>query len=162
MLALSEWYGGGLNDFRSKLVQHRTYSLVRDHRSTRLTVSVKYCSLVFQWILITWPPVTACVLSTLDVTTPSMSQSISIQCWYADYNWWMKKYWRVRFKVIEADGIEHEPVVADGFQILVAQRYSFVLTANQSVDNYCAHYRFSWLIHIWGSIFVIQGSRSTM
>ncbi|KAE9403937.1 laccase lcc6 [Gymnopus androsaceus JB14] len=38
--------------------------------------------------------------------------------------------------VIEADGIETEPVVADGFQILVAQRYSFVLTANQSIDNY--------------------------
>ncbi|KAE9410248.1 laccase [Gymnopus androsaceus JB14] len=38
--------------------------------------------------------------------------------------------------VIEADGVEHEPVVADGFQILVAQRYSFVLTANQSIDNY--------------------------
>ncbi|KAE9403929.1 laccase [Gymnopus androsaceus JB14] len=38
--------------------------------------------------------------------------------------------------VIEADGIEHDPVPADGFQILVAQRYSFVLTANQSIDNY--------------------------
>ncbi|KAF9062145.1 hypothetical protein BDP27DRAFT_1369100 [Rhodocollybia butyracea] len=40
------------------------------------------------------------------------------------------------FLVIEADGIEHEPVVADSIQIFVAQRYSFVLTANQSVDNY--------------------------
>ncbi|KAF9067106.1 laccase [Rhodocollybia butyracea] len=40
------------------------------------------------------------------------------------------------FLVIEADGIEHEPVVADSIQIFVSQRYSFVLTANQSVDNY--------------------------
>ncbi|KAF9062893.1 laccase [Rhodocollybia butyracea] len=40
------------------------------------------------------------------------------------------------FQVIEADGIEHEPVVADAVQIFVAQRYSLVMAANQSVDNY--------------------------
>ncbi|KAF9067165.1 laccase 1 [Rhodocollybia butyracea] len=40
------------------------------------------------------------------------------------------------FSVIEADGIETEPVVADSIQIFAAQRYSFILTANQSVDNY--------------------------
>jgi iron transport multicopper oxidase len=37
---------------------------------------------------------------------------------------------------IESDGIEHHPVVADAVQIFVAQRYSFVVTANQTVDNY--------------------------
>ncbi|KAJ4473035.1 laccase 1 [Lentinula aciculospora] len=40
------------------------------------------------------------------------------------------------FTVIEADGVNHEPVVVDSIQIFAAQRYSFVLTANQSVDNY--------------------------
>ncbi|KAF5360031.1 hypothetical protein D9758_007648 [Tetrapyrgos nigripes] len=39
-------------------------------------------------------------------------------------------------KIIEADGISHEPVTVGGFEILVAQRYSAVLEANQPVDNY--------------------------
>ncbi|TBU24294.1 laccase [Dichomitus squalens] len=38
--------------------------------------------------------------------------------------------------VIEADGIETQPVTVNTIQIFAAQRYSFVLTANQSVDNY--------------------------
>ncbi|THU91957.1 laccase [Dendrothele bispora CBS 962.96] len=38
--------------------------------------------------------------------------------------------------VIEADGISHEPVTVDGFEILVGQRYSAVLHADQPVDNY--------------------------
>jgi iron transport multicopper oxidase len=40
------------------------------------------------------------------------------------------------FSIIEADGVNHEPVVADSIQIFAAQRYSFILTANQTVDNY--------------------------
>ncbi|KAM5544799.1 hypothetical protein V8D89_001697 [Ganoderma adspersum] len=38
--------------------------------------------------------------------------------------------------VIEADGIETKPVTVNAIQIFSAQRYSFVLTANQTVDNY--------------------------
>ncbi|TBU49264.1 laccase [Dichomitus squalens] len=38
--------------------------------------------------------------------------------------------------VIEADGIETQPVTVNAIQIFAAQRYSFVLTANQTVDNY--------------------------
>ncbi|THU79873.1 laccase [Dendrothele bispora CBS 962.96] len=38
--------------------------------------------------------------------------------------------------VIEADGISHEPLAVDGFEILVAQRYSAVVEANQPVGNY--------------------------
>ncbi|KAJ3885618.1 laccase 1 [Lentinula edodes] len=40
------------------------------------------------------------------------------------------------FTVIEADGVNHEPIVADSIQIFAAQRYSFILTANQTADNY--------------------------
>ncbi|KAJ7248476.1 laccase 3 [Mycena rebaudengoi] len=38
--------------------------------------------------------------------------------------------------VIEADGISTQPVVVDSIQIFVGQRYSFVLKADQGVDNY--------------------------
>ena len=38
--------------------------------------------------------------------------------------------------VIEADGDLTEPLLVDSLQILAGQRYSVVLTANQSVDNY--------------------------
>ncbi|KAH9893587.1 TvLac6 [Cubamyces lactineus] len=38
--------------------------------------------------------------------------------------------------VIEADGQNTEPLQVDTIQILAAQRYSFVLEANQPVDNY--------------------------
>ncbi|KAJ3485885.1 hypothetical protein NLI96_g4634 [Meripilus lineatus] len=38
--------------------------------------------------------------------------------------------------VIEADGINHDPVTVDSIQIFVGQRYSFVLNANQPVGNY--------------------------
>ncbi|KAF5356721.1 hypothetical protein D9757_012523 [Collybiopsis confluens] len=40
------------------------------------------------------------------------------------------------FTIIEVDGVNHESVVADSIQIFAAQRYSFILTANQSVSNY--------------------------
>ncbi|KZP21863.1 multicopper oxidase [Athelia psychrophila] len=38
--------------------------------------------------------------------------------------------------IIEADGIETEPLVVDSIQIFAGQRYSFILEANQTVDNY--------------------------
>lgn len=38
--------------------------------------------------------------------------------------------------VIEVDGIETEPYVVNEIQIYVGQRYSFILTANQTVENY--------------------------
>ncbi|KAI0714960.1 laccase [Earliella scabrosa] len=38
--------------------------------------------------------------------------------------------------VIEADSINTEPLTVDSIQIFAAQRYSFVLTADQSIDNY--------------------------
>ncbi|KAJ4491939.1 laccase lcc5 [Lentinula edodes] len=38
--------------------------------------------------------------------------------------------------VIEADGVNHEQLVVDSIQIFAGQRYSFILEANQSVDNY--------------------------
>jgi iron transport multicopper oxidase len=39
--------------------------------------------------------------------------------------------------IIEVDGIEHVPNQVDSIQIFAGQRYSFVLTANQPVGNYC-------------------------
>uniref|UniRef100_UPI00403B38C7 Laccase n=1 Tax=synthetic construct TaxID=32630 RepID=UPI00403B38C7 len=38
--------------------------------------------------------------------------------------------------VIEVDGVNHEPLTVDSIQIFAGQRYSFVLNANQPVDNY--------------------------
>ncbi|KAK7045357.1 hypothetical protein VNI00_007606 [Paramarasmius palmivorus] len=38
--------------------------------------------------------------------------------------------------VIEADGINHQPVVSDSIQIFAGQRYSFILHAQNPVDNY--------------------------
>ncbi|THU93994.1 laccase [Dendrothele bispora CBS 962.96] len=38
--------------------------------------------------------------------------------------------------VIEADGVNHEQLEVDSIQIFAGQRYSFILNANQDVDNY--------------------------
>lgn len=40
------------------------------------------------------------------------------------------------FTIIEVDGVNHEPLVVDSLQIYAGQRYSAILTANQTVDNY--------------------------
>ncbi|EGN96932.1 laccase [Serpula lacrymans var. lacrymans S7.3] len=40
------------------------------------------------------------------------------------------------FTVIEADGVNTDPYIVDSLQIFAAQRYSFILEANQPVDNY--------------------------
>ncbi|KAJ6557732.1 laccase [Mycena capillaripes] len=39
-------------------------------------------------------------------------------------------------QIIEADGVNTQPLTVDSIQIFAGQRYSFVLTANQAVDNY--------------------------
>ena len=39
--------------------------------------------------------------------------------------------------VIEADGVETDPVVVDQLQIYAGQRYSVVVEANQTAGNYC-------------------------
>jgi len=41
-----------------------------------------------------------------------------------------------KLTIIEADGIAHEPLEVDQFDIYAAQRYSAILTANQPVGNY--------------------------
>lgn len=41
-----------------------------------------------------------------------------------------------RLTVIEVDGENHEPATVDNIQIFPGQRYSFVLTATQPVNNY--------------------------
>ncbi|KAJ7510701.1 laccase 1 [Mycena galericulata] len=40
------------------------------------------------------------------------------------------------FTIIEVDSVNHEPLPADSIQIYAAQRYSFVLNANQPIGNY--------------------------
>ncbi|KAJ6537795.1 laccase [Mycena capillaripes] len=44
-----------------------------------------------------------------------------------------------QFTIIEVDGVSHQPLTVDSIQIFAAQRYSFVMTANQKVDNYWVH-----------------------
>lgn len=39
--------------------------------------------------------------------------------------------------VIEADGVETEPVVVDELNIFAGQRYSVIVEANQTAGNYC-------------------------
>ncbi|KAG5337206.1 hypothetical protein C0989_010327 [Termitomyces sp. Mn162] len=38
--------------------------------------------------------------------------------------------------VIETDGVNVQPLTVDSIQIFAGQRYSFVLKANQNIDNY--------------------------
>ncbi|KAL4252548.1 Laccase [Abortiporus biennis] len=38
--------------------------------------------------------------------------------------------------IIEVDGVNHQPLQVDSIDIYAGQRYSFVLEANQAVDNY--------------------------
>ncbi|KAJ7130380.1 laccase 1 [Mycena epipterygia] len=40
------------------------------------------------------------------------------------------------FTIIEVDSVNHAPLLVDSIQIFAGQRYSFVLTANQPVNNY--------------------------
>lgn len=39
--------------------------------------------------------------------------------------------------IIEADGVETNPLTVNSFDIFPAQRYSVVITADQPIDNYC-------------------------
>ena len=45
-----------------------------------------------------------------------------------------------RMTVIEADGVETNPLDVDSFEIFPGQRYSVVVSADQPVDNYCTHF----------------------
>ncbi len=38
--------------------------------------------------------------------------------------------------VVEADAVNHEPLIVDSIQIFAGQRYSFVLAADQDIGNY--------------------------
>jgi iron transport multicopper oxidase len=40
--------------------------------------------------------------------------------------------------IIEADGITTQPYSVDQITIFAGQRYSFILNADQAMDNYCA------------------------
>jgi iron transport multicopper oxidase len=42
-------------------------------------------------------------------------------------------------KLIEADGVEHQPHTVDSLTIFPGQRYSVVVQANQPVGNYCKY-----------------------
>ena len=39
--------------------------------------------------------------------------------------------------IIEVEGVNVQPLVVDQIQIYAGQRYSFVLSADQTPDNYC-------------------------
>lgn len=41
-----------------------------------------------------------------------------------------------RMTIIEVDGVNTQPLVVDSIQIFAGQRYSFILEANQTADNY--------------------------
>lgn len=42
--------------------------------------------------------------------------------------------------VIEADGVETQPVLVDSLTIYAAQRYSVIVNANQPIGNYCSYW----------------------
>lgn len=42
--------------------------------------------------------------------------------------------------VIEADGIETQPILVDSLTIYAAQRYSVIVHANQPIGNYCSYF----------------------
>ncbi|KAH8104296.1 laccase [Phellopilus nigrolimitatus] len=46
--------------------------------------------------------------------------------------------------VIEADGVEIEPVIVDSLNIFAAQRYSVIVTMDQAIDNYWLRAIPSW------------------
>lgn len=43
--------------------------------------------------------------------------------------------------IIEADGVETQPLTVDSLTIFAAQRYSIIVNADQAVDNYCELHR---------------------
>jgi iron transport multicopper oxidase len=50
--------------------------------------------------------------------------------------------------VIEADGVETDPITVDSVQVFAAQRYSVVVTANQGSGNFC-EYQMIYLCRSW-------------
>lgn len=59
--------------------------------------------------------------------------------------------------IIEADGVETQPLTVDSLTIFAAQRYSVVVTMDQPVDNYCKGQNSS-CYHIAHDIWTEQGS----
>ncbi|KAK7041765.1 laccase, multicopper oxidase, benzenediol:oxygen oxidorectuctase [Paramarasmius palmivorus] len=57
---------------------------------------------------------------------------VNIAC-QPDYTFWIDKH---TMNVIEVDSVNHQPVETDSFRIFVAQRYAYVLTADQPIGNY--------------------------
>lgn len=39
--------------------------------------------------------------------------------------------------IIEADGVETQPLIVDSLVIFAGQRYSIIVEANQTIGNYC-------------------------
>lgn len=39
--------------------------------------------------------------------------------------------------IIEADGVETQPLIVDSLVIFAGQRYSLIVEANQTIGNYC-------------------------
>ncbi|TFL03315.1 laccase 1 [Pterulicium gracile] len=58
---------------------------------------------------------------------------VSITC---DPNYTFQVDKHTDLTVIEVDGVDHKPIVVDSIQIFAGQRYSFILNANQKIDNY--------------------------
>ncbi|KAJ7453426.1 yellow laccase [Mycena latifolia] len=57
---------------------------------------------------------------------------VSISC---DPNW-IFSIDEHKMTIIEVDGVNHQPLTVDSIQIFAGQRYSFVLTIDQKIDNY--------------------------
>ncbi|TFL03308.1 laccase [Pterulicium gracile] len=58
---------------------------------------------------------------------------VSISC---DPNYVFQIDKHTELTIIEVDSVDHKPLVVDSIQIFAGQRYSFVLNANQPVNNY--------------------------
>ncbi|KAI3604175.1 laccase [Moniliophthora roreri] len=57
---------------------------------------------------------------------------VNVAC-QPDYHFWINRH---RMTVIEADSILHQPVETESFRIFAGQRYSYILNADQPIDNY--------------------------
>lgn len=51
--------------------------------------------------------------------------------------------------IIEVDGVAHQPLTVDSLNIFAGQRYSVVIEASQTADNYCMNPRQSMLCAIF-------------
>ncbi|KAJ6567899.1 laccase [Mycena vulgaris] len=58
---------------------------------------------------------------------------ITLADWYPNFTFTIDGH---TMTIIEADSVNTEPLTVDSIQIFAGQRYSFILTADQTVDNY--------------------------